>query len=390
MGNLFAKLVRQVEANAWRAVEVYRREIAEYHVLERDERARAEALDYTLWLRRRTVELAALEQPLGPEDLALMASVGERRAERGLSLPAQQQLVVSHTRVMLQEIQEAAGPGDTEELMRLMRWFGPQGTRGSEAYMAGYVEGQKRSASLAGRVRLLTEALVADDPAAPALARGVSMRLHHLYLVVVVRVPARPRPEAARRDEVAEALVRGRGVPVMWHDPEELVALVPEDAGEPDGGAVEDRALSLVRDVADALGGACAIGTGTGAVGALAPALERARLVSRVAPMQTGPRRLHALADVFLELGVARLPEADDWLSDVHERLTRGPDLITTLDTYYQNDMNRMRTAMALNVHMRTLDYRLQRAHQLTGIHPGSTHGVRVLSVVVTRALARG
>lgn len=391
MGNLFTKLLRQLDSNARHATEVYRREVPEYQVLERDARSRTQALEYSVWLRRTTVELAAKEHPLGTDELALMASVGEQRAGKGFSLPGHQQLVVAHTRLMLREINEATGPGDGDELMRLMRWFGPQGTRGGEAYLSGYVAGQRRRMSLVDRVRTLTEALLTDDPTAPGLASGVGMRVHPRYRVTVIRVPGPTRPTKARREEITEALVRRRQIPVMWHDAEELVALTPEYAGEPaDTPTTHERALSVVRDITEAVGGSCAIGTSVGAAGALADAFAQARRVSRVAPVQSGRQHLHTMADVFVELGVTRLPEVDDWLRDIDTTLSRGPDLIATLDRYYQLDMDRTRTATALNVHPRTLDYRLRRAHELTGIHPGSTRGVRVLSVVVTRALARG
>ncbi|MCX4906910.1 CdaR family transcriptional regulator [Streptomyces sp. NBC_00878] len=390
MENLFAKLMKRVDANAHHAVDVYRREINEYHVLERDMRSRAEALDYTVWLRRRTVELAEQEQPLDAEDLALMASVGGQRAEKRLPLLSHKRLVVLHTSLMLREIQEATEACDGDDLMRLMRWFGPQGTRGTDAYMSGYVERQQQGVSLVGRVRTLTEALVADDPAAPSLADSVGVRLSPRYLVTVLRFPGRARPTDARREEITQALLQHRRMPIMWHAPEELVALTPGNSGESADAMVEDQALRLVRDAAEAVGSGCAIGTSAGCVGALADAFAQARSVSRVAPVQARPRQLHTLADVFVELGVARLPEATDWLRDFGRRLSHGPDLITTLNMYYRNDMNRARTAEALNVHPRTLDYRLQRVQDLIGIHPASTHGIRVLSVVVNQTLARG
>ncbi|MGW3649615.1 PucR family transcriptional regulator [Streptomyces sp. NPDC000878] len=394
MGNLFTKLLRQLDSNARHATDVYRREVPEYQVLERDGRSRREALEYSVWLRRRTVELAAKEEPLGTDDLRLMASVGEQRAGKGLSLPGHQQLVVAHTRLMLREINESTGPDDGDDLMRLMRWFGPQGTRGGEAYLSGFVSGQGRRMSLVARVRLLTEALLCDDPAASGLASGVGMRVHPRYRVTVIRLPGRPRPTSTRREEITESLLRRRQVPIMWRDPEELVALTPEYADEPaDAPTVptrQDRALTVVHDITEAVGGSCAIGTSVGAAGALAGAFDRARRISRVAPMQSGRQHPHTMNDVFVELGVTRLPEVDDWLRELAGHLSRGPDLIATLDSYYRHDMDRTRTAAALNVHPRTLDYRLQRAHELTGIQPGSTHGVRVLSVVVTRSLARG
>ncbi len=94
------------------------------------------------------------------------------------------------------------------------------------------------------------------------------------------------------------------------------------------------------------------------------------------------------MADVFVELAVADVPFVDAWLRTVARRLEPGPDLLRTLDAYYRHDMSRGSTAEALNVHPRTLDYRLRRVRELTDLDPGSTHGVRVLSTAVTRSLS--
>lgn len=98
--------------------------------------------------------------------------------------------------------------------------------------------------------------------------------------------------------------------------------------------------------------------------------------------------RPHTLADVFVELASADVPFVDVWLRSLARRLDSGPDLLLTLDAYYCHDMHRGATATALNVHTRTLDYRLRRVRELTGIDPGSTRGVRTLSAVVTRRLS--
>ena len=50
--------------------------------------------------------------------------------------------------------------------------------------------------------------------------------------------------------------------------------------------------------------------------------------------------------------------------------------------------MNRLLAAAYLYVHPRTLDYRLRRARELTGIDPTTTRGVRTLSAAVARILA--
>ncbi len=59
-----------------------------------------------------------------------------------------------------------------------------------------------------------------------------------------------------------------------------------------------------------------------------------------------------------------------------------------TLDAYYRNDMNRLLTAAYLHIHPRTLDYRIQRVRDLTGINPTTTRGIRTLSSIIGRMLA--
>ncbi|MCZ7373415.1 helix-turn-helix domain-containing protein [Micromonospora sp. WMMC250] len=50
--------------------------------------------------------------------------------------------------------------------------------------------------------------------------------------------------------------------------------------------------------------------------------------------------------------------------------------------------MLRPATARAPGVHARTLDYRLRRVHELIGLRPASTRGVRILTAAVAWAFA--
>ncbi|WP_235190787.1 helix-turn-helix domain-containing protein [Amycolatopsis rifamycinica] len=61
---------------------------------------------------------------------------------------------------------------------------------------------------------------------------------------------------------------------------------------------------------------------------------------------------------------------------------------MATLDVYYRGDMNRLAAAVALHIHPRTLDYRLRRVREVTGLDPASTKGIRVLTAAVARLLA--
>jgi len=425
MGSLFAELARRASTNARREVETYVREIPELGSLDMSSRARAETMEYAVWFRRRTVELAPGNGMLTDDDLGYIASMGEVRAGTGMSLDSRQRVLRVHTELMLREINEATEAqrgGDLDELMRIMGWFAPQGERGIGAYRRGFVTVMRRRMPYVEQVALLAQALLSENGAAQELAQVADMELAGSYTVLVIRVPDRS-PGDRELDNDIEALVKTYQVPMTWypeHDGDatgtgstagrgrggELVALVPDPAPDalsdlaPDLAPDPARRLApdllpdvvpdLLRDVADALGRPCAAGTATAPLTGLAGAFDRARRISRAAPLRRASTRLrpHTLADVFVELAVAEVPFVDDWLRTTARRLESGPDLFVTLDAYYRHDMNRGPAAAALNIHPRTLDYRLRRVRELTDTDPGSTHGVRLFSAVVARDLS--
>ncbi|WP_207400726.1 PucR family transcriptional regulator [Actinomadura roseirufa] len=379
---MFEHLRARVEANARRAVEVYTHRLAEYRSMTYGGRGRATLMDFAVVLRRRTADLAAADEPFTGDDLEFITSVGRERGEKGVSLESHRGVLALHSALTLREVQEAAGADDTDDLMRMLGWLGTQGAIAGHAYTCGFMDGQKHFIPFLTRVEMLADLLLADDPTAPALAGGLGMTLADRYVVTVVRV-AGDRAAGEPHEEIIEILLKHYLTPMTWHRPEEFVALVPSRDGEP-----PDRALALARDFAEMAARPCAVGTAAGTVRALAGAASMARQVSAAAPLETVPSRTHTMADVFVELGTAHLPHVDGWLREVSGRLSGGPALLATLDAYYRHDMNRLLTAATLHIHPRTLDYRLRRVRDLTGLEPNSTQGVRVLSAAVTRTLS--
>jgi hypothetical protein len=409
MGSFFAELARQASANARREVEAYTREIPEFGFLDTNSRARAETLEYALWLRRRTVELSPDNSELSDDDLGYIAAIGELRAAAGMSLDARQRVLRLHTSLMLREINEATeaqrGVG-VDELMRMMNWFAPQGERGIRAYSQGFVTALRHRLPYVEQAALLARSLLNGDPISAELASALGMELPERCAVTVIRVPDRPVGDRDLESEI-EALVKTHHVPIAWCPGSgsrsgELIALIPLHPPTPQASegastaetvqphSVADLVSDLVRDFAQALGRPCAAGTATSPLSEVADALDLARRISRAAPLRRASARLrpHTVSDVFVELAVADAPFVDEWLHAVGRSLQPGPDLLVTLDAYYRHDMHRGATAAALNVHPRTLDYRLRRVRELTGIDPGSTRGVRVFSSVVTRRLS--
>src|SRR5262245_22582391 len=100
-------------------------------------------LDFAVLLRRRTVELAAHEQPLTDADLAVIASVGHDRGRAGVSLNSHRSVLGLHSTLTVQEIHEAANPSELDALMRVLSWLGPQGSAAQDAYTRGFLEGQR-------------------------------------------------------------------------------------------------------------------------------------------------------------------------------------------------------------------------------------------------------
>ncbi|MBB5781110.1 PucR family transcriptional regulator [Nonomuraea jabiensis] len=388
MGNLFRTLRSSLDANARRAVEVYTRELADYRSLAAEARGSAAMLDFAVILRHRTIELAAEDQPYTGQDEAYMASVGAARGEVGVSLASQRQVLLLHANLTLREIHEAAGPNDLGDVMRILGWIAHHGLTAQNAYTRGYLKGQERFLPAVARIQMLARMLLSDDLAAPQLACELDLPMQDHYLVTIARIPG-GRHDNLRRDEVVKTLLTRHRFPLTWHRPDEFAALVPCGGDDPIDGqaAARSQALSLIRDFAE-LSGPCSAGVAPGRAHALADALSLARKVCEAAPVESVPRQVYSVADVFAELGAAQMPQVDQWLRELTGRLASGPDLVATLDAYYRNDMNRMSTAIALRVHPRTLDYRLRRVRELVGIEPGSTRGVRVLSTAVTRILA--
>lgn len=387
MSDLFDRLKNRVDANARRAVDAYTKELAEYRSVAADARGRAALLDFAVALRRLTACLAAEGRPLTSDDLEYIASVGRERGEKGVSLASQRSVLVLHSTLMLRDVQEAAGPTDIYDLMHMLDWISSQGLAASHAFTSGFLDGQRRVVPAVMRIQMLADMLLTGDNAAPELAGGLCLPLSGQYVVTVLRTagPA-ALSNGMAREEIIEILVKTYQAPMTWPRTEELVALVP--SGDPSAEPAQERALSLARAFTELTGLPCAVGTAAGSVPALAEALALARQVSTAAPVEARPSRTHTVADFFVELSAAGHPHVDQWLRDVAKRLAAGPALVTTLDAFYRCDMNRLLAAAALHIHPRTLDYRLSRVRELTGIEPRSTHGVRVLSTTVARMLA--
>lgn len=378
MADFFAQWRSRLDVNSRRAVATYTAELTDFRRMANNQKEHSAMLDFAVFLRERTVALVAEDRPFTEDDLNTMAEAGRDRAVAGISPAAQRHVQLIHTTLTLREVDEAATPRDVDDVMHTMRWLAPQGMAAQAAYTRGHLLGQESCRPLVDRVRMLANLLLTDDVMASALSANLAMPMSGTCVVTVVRTAAK-EPVT----EVLEDLVARHWTPLMWEKPEEFVAVLT-DGPTP----AEDRALAVARDFSERLGLPCAVGAAHGTVGELGVAFAQAQQVCQVAPVRRRPDVVHFRTDLFAELGVARAPAIDRWLCQVARQLAAGTDLVFTLDSFYRNNMSRTMTASELNIHPRTLDYRLCRAHELTGLDPVSVRGVRILSTTVNRTMS--
>ncbi len=375
MSALFNALRERVEVNARHAVETYTNEVSEYQAMPPGVDDHIGMYDFAVFIRRRSLDLAAASLPLNEEDLARIGAVGRQRAEIGLSVPSQQQVLGLHTTMMVREVHDVTRPEDVTDLLRIVGWLGGQGIRARSAYLRGYTRGVGTARVLSTRLEILARALLADEPVEPFVA---DLRLAGRYHITVLKTT---RPVTAETQAEVVAAFAADRLPMTWLAADEVAVLTPDNHSKA-------RILQRVRHATALIGQPCGVGSTEGAVGRLAETLGWAREASRVAPPQDRPERLPEITDLFVEMAVARTPAIDGWLRSYAKALAAGPDLVSTLRAYYVNDMNRASTAATLHIHPRTLDYRLRRVRDVTGLDPGSTAGVRLLSATVARTLA--
>ncbi|MET0236229.1 MAG: helix-turn-helix domain-containing protein [Kibdelosporangium sp.] len=375
MADLFTLWRGRVDANSRHALDVYTQKLPDFRKIADDSRARAAMLDFAVFIRKRTVAVVTENKPFTAADLAFVEAAGRSRAECGLSLASQRHALQIHTSLTLKEVHEAANSHDLDDVMHTLAWLPPLGLAAQTAYTRGFLAGQEAVLPVVDRVQQLAHMLLTDDPVATDMAAGLAMRLPEDWVVTVVRIPE----GHPNRADVLQDLLSRHWIPVRWAAPGEFVALVPDGSQD----------LGVVQDFGDRVGLPCAAGAARGRTGELAETFARARQVSRAAPIRSVPTAVGYLTDLFPEVAAARIPPVDRWLREVADRLAAGPDLVATLDALYRNDRARTQTAASLGIHPRTLEYRLRRVHDLTGLDPLSVRGVRILSTTVTRVLAR-
>lgn len=102
------------------------------------------------------------------------------------------------------------------------------------------------------------------------------------------------------------------------------------------------------------------------------------------------PPGFYRLTDVLFGYQLSRPGPARDGLVAMLDPIDGKQDLLDTVGAYLEQACNRRKAAHALHVHPNTVDYRLGKVAELTGLVPTDPHDVRLLaSAFAAKSIAR-
>jgi hypothetical protein len=305
-----------------------------------------------------------------PEELRFLRESAARRAEEGV--PIDVVLTAYHVgiQVVWDVLVPEARPEEVGEVLALnalaMRYLQVV----TPVVSAGYLDERQtmfddeRSARHALLTGLLDGTRAADGPAV-ALALHVPPHPDELTDGVDAAVAGRRKLRRLRTE-----LERHSREPVLSSlTPAGGLALVPGD---------DSRVEQMVADMTRAAGVALTVAAVAAPPPGVAAAARLAREVLAVA-VRSGPG-LYRLTDVLLEYQLSRPSAALEPLAGIVAPLS--DELVQTLEVYLRRGSRRP-AATELHVHPNTVDYRLRRVAELTGLDPTRIEHVTLLTAAL-------
>ncbi len=343
-----------------------------------------------------------------PEELAEITASAARRAQERIPLPALLTAYHSVARMVWQDMVAEAGPEELPDIVAvsdlLMGWLQVITAAVSAAYLEEWdtvVDTERQSH------RAMLAALLRGDPGVEGYGLGdLPAPLHYRVLALAVDpgpdAPGVDGAIAARRRvrRLHAALEQYSGTPVLTAlEPAGGLVLLPIPAGRRDPAprtGQPDRAprasqlhqahrssqhglasqadpeglAGLLPRLTEAAGAPVTAAVATAAPAQVKDAAQQTREVLDVVRQFGKPPGLYRLADVLLEYQLTRDTPARAELAALLSPLDTKRELLETLSVFVEQQLNRRRTASVLHLHPNTVDYRLRRAAELTGLNP--------------------
>lgn len=284
-----------------------------------------------------------------------------------------------------ESVRHAVKPGarnaasETADLATLMDTLTTVLTTVSATYL-GVLRG-KQSA----RQRLMSALLNGEDTS--ALSRECGLVIAHRYAAIAIAFPmpeSSPAAIANATTRISTQLARHCGAAALARLSDEggtILVPAPE----------EDAALDRLLDNLAATTRISLTATTTSAPPAELPAAaRRAHELLDIALLVGREGTLHRLSDLAAEYQLTRPGPAREQLAAVLDPLDQSPHLMDTLQLHLLGTLSRRTIARHLNVHVNTIDYRLKRIANLTGLDPLAPAGqwqLRCAMVARSRSL---
>ncbi|WP_420078846.1 PucR family transcriptional regulator [Streptomyces sp. JL4002] len=316
----------------------------------------------------------------GPADQAAIRESAARRADEGIPLEAVVGAYHLGAEVCAAHVFAAAEPADLEHVLLVQRHMLAYLTLVSCEVASGYV--QERQMALSDEQvalqSLLSRLLEGGCPQAAASRAGIL--LPPCYLVL--RIGIGPHPDelapgvnhtvAARRKLRRlrnELQRRTSGVPLSVLSADGGLVLVPYDTPAADFGPADREWLNgLVGELERMCGAELLAAAAAAAPEGVAEAARLAGEVREVAQASGRGPGLYLLDDVLLEYQLSRPSPARDGLASLLGPLEARPELLDTVRAFLACSLDRRRAAARLQIHPNTVDYRLRKAADITGL----------------------
>ncbi|WP_236565777.1 MULTISPECIES: PucR family transcriptional regulator [Nocardia] len=243
-------------------------------------------------------------------------------------------------------------------------------------------------------VHTLTSALLGGH-ATSAMARQCGIPLADEYFVLALAVPEHPdenRPHLDRQVVARRKLRRLQAALASLFGARAL-SLLSVDGGTILVPCTETTAADLddvVRTLADAARVPVTAAVASAVPDEVSAAAVRAHeLLDTVEQLSLGPG-LHRFTELALHYQLTRSGVGREALCGRLAPLFEYPHLLETLQVHISTDLNRQRTARQLHIHPNTIDYRLRRITQLTGLDPSDAKGLWYLRSALVAWTAGG
>ncbi|MEV0250829.1 helix-turn-helix domain-containing protein [Nocardia sp. NPDC050712] len=240
----------------------------------------------------------------------------------------------------------------------------------------------------------LTSALLSGH-ANSTMARECGIDIADEYQVFAVALGIHPDEEnpALNREVVARRKLRRVQAALATHFGQAVLSLLSVDGGTvllPATLLGADELDEFVADLARAARVPITAGVVLAPAADVPEAADRAHQVLDMVSRLKSPPKLYRFDELALEYQLTRPGPALDYLRNLLDPLEEHPDLLETLESHIANNLNRQRTARAMHVHTNTIDYRLKRVSQLTGLDATQASGLWYLrSAIVARSYQR-